>query len=202
MDEARERSEAIVAEEQKKQNSSLKTTMNTAPVEDIIGSTASAAGTSSCIDDRCVNSSVHFKSSTLLTSMKVKNRFQSMMQLDTIDHSNPSQNLREKIIHLLTLEEKAFKWFGEKIPYAYFGIALTDRIGGWIDHESRDDLFNQIQSEINIIEHGMYSLSEQEEGDLGLMLPKIFIEARNSAKAKGLLPDNSGDDCNIIILDD
>jgi hypothetical protein len=37
----------------------------------------------------------------------------------------------------------------------------------------------------------MYSLSEQEKGDLGLVLPKKFIEARNDAIAKGLIKDDN-----------
>ena len=61
--------------------------------------------------------------------------------------------------------------------------------------------FNErLPIEINLLKHSLYSLSEQEKGDLGLMLPKIFIEARNDSIARGFLKDQSND--NLIILED
>jgi len=101
---------------------------------------------------------------------------------------------KENIIKLLTLEKKAFKWFGAKIPYAYFGVTLADRIASW----STTSL-PQLQIEIDHIEHAMYTLSEQEQGDLGLMIPRKFLEARAAATAQGIISNN---DSEIIILDD
>jgi hypothetical protein len=148
------------------------------------------------ISDR-TSSSISSLSSCLLASPIVKKTFQMMMLFDL---TNLSQTM---IKHLFQLERKAFKWFGEKIPYAYFGIVLPGKIGQWSITKTRKDdvtkLYEKLKKEVDIIEHCMYTLSEQEKGDLGLMLPKKFIEARNDAIGKGLIKDHCAN--GIINLD-
>jgi hypothetical protein len=254
MDVAREQSETMVAQEQKLHDSSMKDIINAASIDDIIGtktkeedddddtniSTSTNTNTTAIhshshqqsSEQRCLNSSIHFPSSTLLNLAKVKKQFRWILSLEEDDGSDISNNhdLRTKIVHLFTLECKAFKWFGEKIPYAYFGITLPDRIVAWSDRSNdidndndngcilspeviekedkertikdvqRQRLLKLLQIEIDLIEHGMYSLSEQEQGDLQ-KLPKIFMAAKRSAVTKGLIMDHSCDD-NLIIIDD
>jgi hypothetical protein len=155
-------------------------TLNDAMIEEIIGFQDDGKGD---------NSSICALSSYLLGSPIVKKTFQMMMLFDLTHLS------RTKIISLFTLERKALKWFGEKIPYAYFGIVLPARIGKWSITDTCQDnvkkLYEKLKKEVDVIENCMYTLSEQEKGDLGLVLPKKFIKARNDAIAKGLIKDHS-----------
>ena len=191
MDEARKQSEAASAAEleQNKQTTVSNRIMKTATIEEVIGFED---------DGKSGNSSVHFLTSSLLTSTHVKKTFRAMMLFDL---SNIS---RKRIMHLLTLEKKAIKWFGKKIPYAYFGIELPKSISEWSKGKfSQEHVFflsKKIENEIEVIEHSMYTLSEQEKGDLGLMLPKMFVKARQKATTKGLIKDHREND--VIVLDD
>lgn len=195
MDMAREQSESTVAEEQRMHKSSLNQILNSASIDEIIG----FANNDSNVNV-VVNSSMHFPSSTLLTLKQVNNNLRSILENDL-----PNNIAREKIVHLLALEKKAFKWYGDVLPYAYFGITLPNRLAIWCGAKEvtnqgevyEHEVLHQLQSEIYDIEHAMYSLSEQQQGHLGLMVPKKFIEAKDIAIAQGLIEED-----NVIIIDD
>ena len=203
MDVAREQSESIVAEEQRMHKSSLNQILNSASIDEIIGLACNNTSNNHSNVDVVVNSSIYFPSSTLLTLTKVNNSLRLILKNDT------NNIAREKILHLLTLEKKAFKWFGDVLPHAYFGITLPDRLAMWCNEKKdgnkkesykQEVIVHQLQAEIDDIEHAMYSLSEQQQGHLGLMVPKKFIQARDIAIAKGLISNHEDD--NVIILDD
>lgn len=187
-----DKSASMTPQHQKKNKSkSDQQLLHGASVEEIIGFDDDGKGG---------NSSTHFLSSTLLDSAKVKRIFRNMMNLD--DEKNKA---RVNIVNLLTLEKKALQWYGDKIPFSYFGISLPEKIIEWgiqdiLSTEQVHVLCKKLQNEINLLEYGMYILSEQEMGDLGLMLPKIFIKARNDAIMKGLVKDSNNG--NVVVLDD
>lgn len=187
MDIAREQSETFATQEKTMHKSNINQILMSAAINEIIGNECENEN-----NKNDINTSVYFPSSTLLTLAKVKNQFRNML------NSNSFPNVtRGKIIHLLTLEKKAFKWYGDKIPYAYFAITLPDRISQWAS--SQENIMKELRGEIEHIEHAMYTLSEQEQGDLGLMIPKKFLEARSAAITKGLISNHENE---IIILDD
>ena len=198
MDIAREQSEAIVAQEQTLQKCSFNDLLISAPIDDIMGKEVGARPISSgCTTNK--NTSFYFQSSILLTCNQTNSRLRLILANDN------TNDARRKIIHLLILEKKAFKWFGDKIPHAYFSITLPSRIERWSLNEDekitqKTTVGDQLQTEIDDIEYAMYTLSEQQQGHLGLMIPTKFVEARASAVAKGLVEDD--DDNDIIILDD
>ncbi len=192
MDMAREQSETIATQEKKMHSSNINQILMSVAIHEIIGNECECENDTN--DE--INTSVYFPSSTLLTLATVKNQFRNML------NSNSFPNVtRGKIIHLLTLEKKAFKWYGDKIPYAYFGITLPDRISQWASSQANgENIMKELQGEIEQIEHAMYTLSEQVQGDLGLMIPKKFLEARSAATAKGLISNHYENE--IVILDD
>ena len=210
MDIAREQSEAIVAQEQLMHKSTMNQIYQTLSIQELIGIPS--------VNNNNTNTSQYFPTSSILKSSKAKIQFQLMIECCD-DPANHIHTARMKIINLLTLEQKAYKWFGDKIPHGYFGIKIPEIISKWnipskninnIDNGSdttqqqdkKMNLLLLLQSEIEIIENAMYSLSEQVEGDLGLMIPKKFIEARNDAISKGLISDPSKKKDDLIVIDD
>ena len=162
--------------------------------------------------------SVCFSYSFLLGSSPVRQTFRYMLM--------NSKNSKSNIVNLLMLEKNSVKWYGNKIPYAYFSFCLPEKIAKWTDDDEDDTNFrekiDEVQTtdmaalltagkihilneklilEINFLKHSLYSLSEQEASDLGLMCPKIFIKSRADSIAKGLLEDHKKEN-DIIVLDD
>lgn len=200
MDIAREQSEANVVQEQMMHKTTMNLIYQSLSTDELLGSCKCTTN-----DDPPISSpqsqSLYFPSSNILKSKQAREQLKKMIQCDDTNHT-----ARMKIINLLTLESKAYKWFGDKIPYAYFGIQLPNTISGW-DAKAKNStngtcpIHRQLTDEINTIENAMYCLSEQVEGDLGLMIPKKFIEARNDAISKGLIEDETKKN-DIIVLDD
>jgi hypothetical protein len=143
--------------------------------------------------------SVAYPSSELLKSSKVKNLFYSLLI-----SSDEAQKLVKK---LLNLEQKSSKWYGKKIPIAFFRYNLARKIELWEKNVSTSvplqswavkDLISKLQSEISNMETAMYDLSQQVDGALGLKIPKIFMSAYKDAQKAGHLEDESGE---IIVID-
>eukprot|EP01083_Nonionella_stella_P270780 917114_1 len=138
-----------------------------------------------------------FPCSELLRSKKVVHGFKLL----------PSKKLKvEQLVRkLLNLEKKSEKWYGKIIPIPYFRHVLTKKIETMVEkihhfttYSERSEIVENLKTEINSIESGMYLLSEQVENDLGLKYPKIFETAKEDAKSKGLLDDQERD---VIMLD-
>lgn len=85
-----------------------------------------------------------------------------------------SESLKNVLLSLLNLEKKARKFY-QSLPAAYFAqlSKRLERIEG-SDDELVQTLESHIKSEIEAIEVGMYTLSEQQGG-----VPRIFVEAHD-----------------------
>lgn len=112
----------------------------------------------------------------------------------TLNHLiSKSESLKNVLLSLLDLEKKARKFY-KSLPVAYFA-QLSQRLARI---EASDDelvrtLESHIKSEIEAIEVGMYTLSEQQGG-----VPRIFVEAHDresiGKKAARELQVNAGND--------
>jgi hypothetical protein len=143
--------------------------------------------------------SIAYPGSALLKSNKVKNLFYSLLI-----SSDESQKLVKK---LLNLEQKSSKWYGKKIPVAFFRYVLAKKIERWeytvnsshlLQSWVVKDLIAKLQSEISKMETAMYDLSQQVDGALGLKIPNIFMSAYKDAIKAGHLEDES---CEVIVID-
>uniref|UniRef100_A0A6U3VEP7 Uncharacterized protein n=1 Tax=Ditylum brightwellii TaxID=49249 RepID=A0A6U3VEP7_9STRA len=104
---------------------------------------------------------------------------------------------KDLVIRYLTLEQRAKKWYGTVVPWAYFCYVARERIISFVkDLEKKqfqkenkflpsEYICSKLRAEVNELETSLYSLSEQEEGGVG-RVPKIFLAARRDAKKNGL----------------
>lgn len=143
--------------------------------------------------------SIAYPNSELLKSNKVKSLLYSILI-----SSDEAQKLVKK---LLNLEQKSSKWYGKKIPVAFFRYVLAKKIERW-DYSTGitsslqgwmlKDLMAKLQREISEMETAMYDLSQQVDGALGLKIPNIFMKAYKDAQKAGHLEDEA---CDVIVID-
>jgi len=188
MDEARANSEVIVID-------------NNSDDEALRASTEELLGKH--ITGRGVKTSIFFPDSLVLQSKVAHDMFYQLLV-----HDDTQQRARKEIVHFLTLEKRARKWFGLKVPQAYFQYSFQDKLVEWNAHplskkmtlwDRVQHLLPKLQDERAALELAMYSLSEQVKGGLGFNIPKLFVAAKDEAIKKGIIPpENTG--C-VISLD-
>jgi hypothetical protein len=141
--------------------------------------------------------SIQFPKSHLLQSQKVKILFHTIVRMNGDDGI-----IRE----LLEIENKANKFYGDKLPEPFFRHILCNKIERWHDDslgqktvlsdDGLSDLIDKMKKEFHVIQNSIYSLSEQDET---LQVPRLFISARANAIAKGLISHQPDD---VIMIDD
>jgi hypothetical protein len=147
--------------------------------------------------------SVAFPHSDLLKCFNIRTFFGSLFQIDAVE-----RKCRTQVVELLNLELKARKWYGEKLPVAYFRFGLRDRLlNDWMNKKvqstftsgERDKAFQSIVMETNALKEAMYRLENQIPGDFGANVQKLFVDARKSAIKNGLMSDPNGRSGMIVI---
>lgn len=145
--------------------------------------------------------SQYFPHSVLLENISVRK----------VMHAIASGPGKDTCIKLLQLESKARKWYGTVLPYAHFKHVLCPCFEAWstefivsskiLNSVSSSVLIQKVSNKSNELEKGMYNLSNQEQGSFG-MAPKLFLEAKRDAEAKGLSigDDGNGNDADVMIV--
>ena len=137
--------------------------------------------------------SVAFPHSDLLKCSNIRSFFRCLLDLDDVKRKS-----RTRVSELLSLELKARKWYGEKLPVAYFQFGLRDRLlSDWMNKkvqstftfDERDKAVESLDKETNALKEAMFCLENQVPGDLGVNVPKLFVDARKSAITNGLISD-------------
>ncbi len=141
--------------------------------------------------------SIQFPMSYILQSRKAQVLFHTIIQMNG-DHGI--------IRKLLEIENKATKFYGDKLPEPFFRYILCTKIEQWYDETLGQDamltaevmsaIVDRVHEDFRMIEKSMYSLTEQDET---LQIPKLFISAKEDAKAKGLLSYQIDE---VITIDD
>eukprot|EP00559_Dactyliosolen_fragilissimus_P005226 CAMPEP_0184860654 /NCGR_PEP_ID=MMETSP0580-20130426/5515_1 /TAXON_ID=1118495 /ORGANISM="Dactyliosolen fragilissimus" /LENGTH=573 /DNA_ID=CAMNT_0027357857 /DNA_START=125 /DNA_END=1843 /DNA_ORIENTATION=+ len=174
MDTARISSEIITIDDDDDKNSLLCKEAMKASLEQIVGKRSHISG-----------SSTFFPNSNILKSELVKSNFIALMT-----YCDDLVATKRAIIKFLELEKKCSKWFGDKIPFAYFRYNVVGHIENWKFPGRSDGLYpicqikdckiflKNLEDESKALEQAMYMLSEQEEGGLGFHVPKIFLKSR------------------------
>ncbi|KAL3768641.1 hypothetical protein ACHAWO_001110 [Cyclotella atomus] len=184
-DKALEQSRKVEAERQ----------MKLASLNSLFGSMGEKSTTASI-------TSQYFPHSVLLENVEVRK----------VMHAIGSGPGKDTCIKLLQLESKARKWYGTVLPYAHFKHVLCPCFETWsnefivssknLNSVSSSVLIQKVSNKSNELERGMYNLSNQEQGSFG-MAPKLFLEAKRDAEAKGLpIGDvvGNGIDADVMIV--
>jgi hypothetical protein len=88
-----------------------------------------------------------------------------------------SAPLKNKLIELLQLENKALRWYKPSLPRRYFAIKVTERL---VAKKTSTDMLAQLRFEVDTLQKQLYTLSEQEGG-----VPRAFREAHDEAPSDG-----------------
>jgi len=89
-----------------------------------------------------------------------------------------NMRIKCRLLELLDLEKKAFKWYGPDLPRTYFCTHLIERLvdGGEILPDSM--LLVIMEEEVKKLEQQMFTLSEQQGG-----VPRLFLDFHVAAGA-------------------
>lgn len=86
------------------------------------------------------------------------------------------KSCKKNLLTLLQLEKKARRWYQRNLPFGYFGVSLVETL------EKSRDVNETLSLEIDLLQKGMYSLSEQRGG-----VPRMLLLAHERAVARGLV---------------
>jgi len=141
-----------------------------------IKSSTATTSTTNTTTGNLSTKSIHFPHSHLLSSIKVRTIFHSILvaqhcQSQSRSSSQPHKNDTIRVAkaemvtikNLLSLEQKANKWYGDVTPKPFFGHVLCKRIESWYSNSNRNSRSNHKMDNDNLNTTKNYIVIEEDE---------------------------------------